>query len=165
VTEDAETRRTAAALLLMCNYFAAQLKVPLAEHLAPEERITARLPDGTKLGTVTLTKPPRDVIVYDEAALLAWVTEHRPDEITRAIRPAYLKRLKELCRDDGLAYDERTGEVIPGIELGHKEPRLYPRLDHDTAPELLRPLLARLVEHGRLELPPSGDGTPPKENA
>ncbi len=88
------------------------------------DRVTAALPDGTVLGHVQLTKGRTGSVsaaVEDEAALLAWVTEHRPDEVltTRTVRRSYLTHLLDSVRQHGVYLDTVTGEAIdlPGVTV------------------------------------------------
>lgn len=88
--------------------------------LAPEEKVSATLPDGTRVGTVGRSKVIQTAVVTDMAAFTAWVKANRPDEIIQPdpfVRASYLEHVKEAAKRYGQAVDEATGEIIPGIEL------------------------------------------------
>lgn len=93
------------------------LRAEIEPTLRPRETITAELPDGTEIGTVGRSKASQRPTVTDPDALLAWVREHRPDEIAESVKPAYVRHLEATCRKYGHAVDEATGEVIPGVEM------------------------------------------------
>lgn len=94
-----------------------------------DERVGARLPDGTKLGAITYSEGRRAAKVTDEAAALAWCERVHPSEVQTItiIRPAYLKMLLDLAKaDDAPAgahgVDPETGEVLPFIEVQQGAP-------------------------------------------
>lgn len=92
----------------------------------PGERISAKLPDGTVLGSVTLAKGRVSAKVVDERALFAWIEANRPDEIVHhqpTIRDSYLRHLLDQVKTTGAA-TTADGEVIPGLEATVGEP--YP---------------------------------------
>lgn len=120
--------------------------------MAPNERIPGELPDGATIGAVRRTRPTRKVLITDETALLAWVQEHRPDQIMPAIRPAFLDALRLSCKEHGMPVDKSTGEVIPGMELVEGSPSYYVDVDPAAVP-MLRAKFAELIAGGLLELP------------
>lgn len=76
--------------------------------------VEVALPDGTPIGTVSLTnadaKPTIDV---DEAGLLAFVELTAPGEIIRTINPAFDKAVRRrLTILDDKVIDRATGEVV-----------------------------------------------------
>jgi hypothetical protein len=94
-----------------------------------DERVGAKLPDGTKLGSITYSEGRRTAKVTDEAALLAWCTRAHPSEIQTItiVRPAYLKMLLDLAKaDDAPAgahgVDPETGEELLFIEVQQGDP-------------------------------------------
>jgi len=91
----------------------------LVQILAAEDsgRVPVRDADGVELGTATLCGGKEKAKVVDEDALLAWVKEHRPDQLRQVVEPAYVKALLKQADTEGAAADETTGEVIPGIEF------------------------------------------------
>jgi hypothetical protein len=121
--------------------------------------VDIELPDGTRVGTATLTQPKAGVCI-DDAAFLKWVAAERPTEIVTAVRESFRRvvvgRLKIVGED---VVDKTTGEVMPwasvrpaadtptsfsvryaeggreAIEQAWREGRFNP-LDHLTAPAL-----------------------------
>lgn len=94
-----------------------------------DERVGAKLPDGTKIGTVTYSEGRRTAKVTDEAAALAWCERAHPSEVQtiKIIRPAYLKMLLDLAKaDDAPAgargVDPETGEELDFIEVQQGQP-------------------------------------------
>lgn len=84
--------------------------------LEPGEKVKAVMPDGTVIGNVQRTECSQHVKV-NLHQLAPWVEKNRPDQIARTIQDAYLTYLMKLCKEHGHAFDEKTGEIIPGIEL------------------------------------------------
>ena len=79
------------------------------------EKATAELPDGTKVSSVSLCGGDKATArVVDDAAFFAWVKANRPDEIEEKVRASYRKAVL-----DDLA---KTGEEVPGVELGTSTP-------------------------------------------
>lgn len=120
------------------------------------ERIRAELPDGTAVGTVTVGKAGEYATVIDERALLDWVRKNKPTEVVESVNPAYLTRLKDQVKKHGHAFDEATGEIIPGIEMKLGSPSWRPIVDKTQVP-LLRSKLADIVGSGLLEIPASAE--------
>lgn len=127
------TRRTDAAKLIwvkvLKEWVAALEKEvrPLAEGaMEPGEQVTAVMPDNTRVGKVSLSEAPNNVVVTDEAALIAWVQKNKPTEIVPSLREAYWNTLKNQVKTNGHAFDPDTGEIIPGIEAVAGTPRLTP---------------------------------------
>lgn len=86
------------------------------------EQVPVRDADGVDLGKASLCNATAKARVVDEAALLAWVKANRPDQIRETVEPAYVKALLKQFEAEGVAADEDTGEVIPGIELAEGKP-------------------------------------------
>jgi hypothetical protein len=89
-----------------------------------EERVGAKMPDGTKIGGITYSEGRRTAKVTDEDAALAWCERVHPSEVqtVKVIRPAYLKMLLDLAKaDDAPAgahgVDPATGEELAFIEV------------------------------------------------
>lgn len=88
------------------------------------DRQGVRLPNGTKVATITVTDPAPTPAVTDYTALMKFVTEHAPGEIVehtvREIRPAYLTALMEQMTDRSAAeVVTEAGEIVevPGVEI------------------------------------------------
>ena len=154
-TADDQRRRTA-ALWLLCGYFRNELSNPIRDSMKPGDRRTAVLPNGADMGYATLSKPPIDVDVTDWAAFFAWVKLRHPEEIHETVYDAFVDKLKESAKKHGQAVDETTGEIVPGITVGHKSPQLKPYIHNAMKPQLEK-LLTQLLDHGRLELPAGED--------
>jgi len=124
------------------------------EHLiGVDEKVAAELADGTRIGAVKRTKVSMSARVTDMPALLAWVKEHRPDEVvtTEAVSDAFVKWAKDSTRKHGAPVIEATGEVVPGVELVAGSASYVPELDEGVLP-LLRARYAELVAKGYLAL-------------
>jgi hypothetical protein len=88
-------------------------------------RVTAKLPDGTKVATISRTEPKPAATVTDPDKFLAWVREHSPANIVSRlvieVRPAYTTALLAEMTAAGTAQwaDKETGEVfdVPGVEI------------------------------------------------
>jgi hypothetical protein len=88
-------------------------------------RVEAKLPNGTKVATISRTEPKPTATVTDPDKFLAWVREHSPANITSRlvteVRPAYTAALLAEMTAAGTAQwaDKETGEVfdVPGVEV------------------------------------------------
>lgn len=86
------------------------------------------LPDGTRVGNITLPEGKPSDVTVDEAALFEWAEQQ--DGIDSEVIPATRKRVVKRVRpswlaekvknaiegDDGQLTDVATGEIIPGIK-------------------------------------------------
>jgi hypothetical protein len=88
-------------------------------------RVEAKLPDGTKVATISMTSPKPAAVVTDPDLYLKWVREHSPANITSRlvteVRPAYTTALLAEMTAAGTAEvaDKETGvvEEVPGVEI------------------------------------------------
>lgn len=88
-------------------------------------KVTATLPDGTKVATISRSDAKPAAVVIDEDAFLEWVRAVARDEITTRlvteIRPAYRASILAQMTAAGVAriVDTDTGELhdVPGIEI------------------------------------------------
>lgn len=104
-----------------------QVKADMQEALdtSGATRVSAELPDGTKVATISRTEPKPAAIVTDADKFLAWVRDHSPKNIvTRLVtevRPAYTTALLAEMTAAGIAEvaDKETGvvEEVPGVEI------------------------------------------------
>lgn len=96
------------------------------ETLHAGDRITAALPDGSKVAAVSLANGRKGAKVVDEAAFTAWVTARHPDEVVPTIRDSFKKKVLDAVKADGGMVDRTTGELveIPGVEPTEGDP--YP---------------------------------------
>lgn len=101
----------------------AQMEEALTETGA--SRVEAKLPDGTKVATISRTDPKPAAVVVDSDLFLKWVREHSPANVTSRlvteVRPAYATGLMAEMTAAGVAQwaDRETGEVhdVPGVEI------------------------------------------------
>lgn len=124
--------------------------------LEPGEHITAQLGDGTRVGKVRRNERSTVAVTTDEHALLKWVQRNRPDEVQSipTIRPAFLEYLRKQCKTHGFAFDETSGEIVPGIEA-QEGSASYVVTPTDEGRALVKSRLADLIAGGVLELPAS----------
>ncbi|MDT0270619.1 hypothetical protein RM844_30535 [Streptomyces sp. DSM 44915] len=88
-------------------------------------QVEARLPDGTKVATISRTSPKPAAAVTDAEKFLAWVRETYPPEVVSRVvtevRTAFATRLLKEMTAAGVAQvcDTETGEVhdVPGVEI------------------------------------------------
>ena len=116
-------------------------RTSLATSMKAGERQPCEI-DGVDLGMVYMTKPTTSVRVVDQAAFLAWVSEHAPGAIvTRTVTevsPAWVKSvLAKGCTDDG--------EVPDGLAEVTGRPTLTVK-PTDHAKALARGLVQRELE-------------------
>jgi hypothetical protein len=129
----------------------------LEPRIEADESVAALLPDGTRIGSVKRSKAKRTPVVTDEAAVLAWVRENRPEEIVESVRPAFLDYLKGQARKHGEAVYEATGEIVPGVEMRVGAPSYLPQPDPAMVPAI-RAKFAELIGGGLLALPSGDEG-------
>jgi len=102
----------------------------------PGDRLTAKLPDGTAVGSVTLAKGKTTARLVDEPAYRAWVEATHPEQIETVtitrVDPAYTERLMSAARQLGEAIDGETGSVVPGIKVETGDPYPSTRLGKDA---------------------------------
>ena len=89
---------------------------------ADDERKAAKLPDGTKIGAVSYRKGAVTARVTDEAAALAWCLQKHPEHIMQAIRPAFLAKLLDEAKKEGVGVDTSSGEILPWITVSQSDP-------------------------------------------
>lgn len=116
------TREETAARLVIISWLLKQLAAVNGKARAElgdwpaKTRAVAALPDGTAVGTVTITQGRESLRVTDEAAFLAWVKEHRPDQVetVERVHKAYRKHVLDDVKDGG--------ELPPGVTYVVGEP-------------------------------------------
>jgi hypothetical protein len=89
------------------------------------EKVGAFLPDGTKMASVSRSGGKKTAKVIDPAAALAWCILRYPDEIVKAINPAFLKKLLDANASGPIGepgVDPVTGEMLPFIEVQQGNP-------------------------------------------
>lgn len=132
----------------------AAAKAALGEELNPGDRVAVTLPSGKRIGKVTMTDPKTKNVysVTDEAAFIAWVSEHYTSavEFKPVIQPWFMGEgnLEAVIKNNG-------GEVPPGLTVTEKTGNPYPRaaltvddriafLEAYRAGELSAPVLAEI---------------------
>ena len=88
-------------------------------------RVEAKLPDGTKVATISRSDPKPAAVVTDEKAFLDWVRKYSPHNVTTRlvteVRPAYTAALLAEMTAAGAAVvaDKETGVVedVPGVDI------------------------------------------------
>lgn len=127
--------------------------------LEPGEHITAQLGDGTRVGKVRRNERSVVAVTTDADALLAWTQQHRPDEVQLipTIRPAFLEYLRKQAKEHGMAFDETSGEIIPGIE-GQEGSASFVVTPSAEGKALIQAKLSDLIAAGVLELPAAERG-------
>lgn len=109
--------------------------------------------DGVDIGKASLVQPESAPVVVDEQALMAWVREVAPSEITSRvvteIRPAFVAMLlKEMTTTSGTTWaDPGTGAIhaVPGVEFSSRS--AYARM---TIPAAGQAEIARAWQAGEL---------------
>jgi hypothetical protein len=88
-------------------------------------KVTASLPDGTKVATISRSDAKPAAVVIDDEAFLAFVRSIAPGEVSTRlvteVRPAYRTTLLAQMTAAGVAriVDTETGELhdVPGVEV------------------------------------------------
>ncbi|WP_372344644.1 hypothetical protein [Streptomyces sp. KL116D] len=104
-----------------------EVKKAMQEQLVDNgiSKVTATLPDGTKVATISRSDAKPAAVVVDEDAFLEWVRTIARDEITTRlvteVRPAYRTNILAQMTAAGVAriIDTDTGELhdVPGVEV------------------------------------------------
>lgn len=101
------------------------------------DRNAAVLPNGTKIGTVTLAKGKRNVDITDQDAFMEWVLETHPDAIQQVqvtqVDPDFTNRMISFARATGSTTDPATGEEVPGLRVRDGDPYPMTKLEDDAA--------------------------------
>lgn len=87
--------------------------------------VAAKLPDGTKVATISRSDPKPAAAVTDDKAFLDWVRKYSPHNVTTRlvteVRPAYTTALLAEMTAAGapVVADKETGVVddVPGVEI------------------------------------------------
>lgn len=119
----------------------AEIKKDREEHLKPlveewrrsgNKSFSVTLPDGTKIGSVTLTEGTDATVIADDTAFFIWMKANHPEEIEtitepekviparsyEQVKPAALNRLleDEFVQADNMIVT-KEGEPVPGVEF------------------------------------------------
>lgn len=102
----------------------------------PSDRLTATIPGGADIGTVTLAKGRSGAHVSNDLAYEEWVRAVHPEEIeqitTVRVKPEFTARLISAARSRGVAVDAETGEEVPGITVTSGDPYPMVKLSEDA---------------------------------
>lgn len=114
------------------------------------------LPDGTRFGGISVTRPKASVSINNHTAMLEWLEAEHPTELiekaTYDIRPAYWKVLVACAEDAGVGVDPDTGEVLRWITVHVGEPSM-----RVTSTVAAKDMVRRLVEADNFRLELTGD--------
>ena len=115
-----------------------QLNEEARREMEPGDRVTAKLPSGEKVGSVTLTQGRVSARVVDERAFTAWVAERFPAEVVQVVRESFTKTVLDAVKRNGGWVDKATGELVqvPGVAVTEDDPYPSVRLTKD-APQLI----------------------------
>lgn len=138
------------ALKTVIDAFTARLKEVRADMQAAMDttgvsRIEATLPDGTKVGTVSLTNPKPTATVTDPDQFLKWVQKYSSKNVVSRlvteVRPAYTTALLAEMTAAGVTEvaDRETGvvEEVPGVEIRATRSRTHSARPVDGALETI----------------------------
>jgi hypothetical protein len=119
----------------------AEIKKDREEHIKPlleewrrsgNKSFSVTLPDGTKIGQVSLTEASDATVIADDTAFFLWMKKNHPEEIETVVvpekvipassfeqvKPAALNRLlEEEFIQAGDAIITKDGEPVPGVEF------------------------------------------------
>jgi hypothetical protein len=115
------------------------------------ERLSVRLPDGTKVASLPVVGGESSPRITDVAAFEEWVKKHRPDETMIVIRASYKEAVLKAAKVAGRAVDRKTGDVIPGITFEPTSP--YVKVDFAAGDVDGRELIRRAWRNGTVSLP------------
>lgn len=125
---DAEKLAALETYLKVLDPLAKALRVKVTTDLGERrvEKVGAYLPDGTKMASVSRSGGRRTAKVVDPRAALAWCLDRYPEEIVKAINPAFLKKITDYAKEVGQVgepgVDPITGEVLDFIEVQQGNP-------------------------------------------
>lgn len=108
----------------------------------PGDRLTAKLPDGTAIASVTLSNGKTTAKLTDQAAYEEWVARAHPDEIETVtitrVKPEFTERTLSAARQLGEPVDAATGEMVPGVSVEQGDPYPTTRLSAGAAEAIAR---------------------------
>lgn len=83
------------------------VKDAIRESMEPGAALPANLPDGTKLGRVSMAEGRVTTFVESEPEFVGWVRERYPSEVVESVRDSFRTKLLDEAK--------RTGALPPGI--------------------------------------------------
>jgi hypothetical protein len=110
-----------------------QAGLDAAEKEIGTRQIAVTLPNGTNVGTISLSSGSSEARITDEAAFKAWVMSTYPTEIERRfiteVRTAFASRLlgEMTAANAAKVIDKETGEIhdVPGVEIKPSRSRTH----------------------------------------
>lgn len=119
----------------------------LAEHMGPEALAAKAIANGNDIGKASWVEGKPKPVVTNPVVFIEWVCEHYPDEIVRAVNPAFQKAiLTKATVVEGTVIDG-NGVPIPGVEI--RTPAAYVSVRKSDA---AREVVEQLLDGGQLSL-------------
>lgn len=157
-----------AALKTLMDAVSAELKEVKAQMQQQMEttgasRVDAKLPDDTKVATISRADPKPTAVITDENAFKEWAHETYPTETKRRavmvteVQAAFTSRLLKDMTAAGVPCDPATGEVVPGVEVRATRSSSHSVRLTDSASEAIAAAW-RDGQLGHLDLPQLGAG-------
>ncbi len=129
---------------------------PVLDELDIDTMGASLSPDGPRVAEVYRGGGNATAEVVNEDKYLAWVKETNPGEVIEAVRPTYTAEL--------LKQIARTGEIVPGVELGLTTAYVAVRYEPGGQAALTAAWREGLIDISpMLALPASPDGGEPGE--
>ena len=126
--------------------------LPAAAEAAEEYRESVR---GNSLetdhGTVSIVRR-KPVPILDPEGFLAWVKEHRPDELVEHVNPAYEKAFTAALRCVADVVVDENGEVVEFATVRRPRPYLTVKLSEEAKNQASDSLAAHVEAWTPLEL-------------
>jgi hypothetical protein len=113
--------------------------------------LSAKLPDGTEVGSVTRVGGKEAPRITSSGKFLAWVQECHPEQTEMIVRPGYTEALLSAMKKTGRPIDPASGEVVPGVEMAETSSYLTVRFAAGDVPG--RELVRRAWRDGVVQLP------------
>lgn len=101
------------------------------------DSVRAELPDGTRIGKVSVSAPKPSPRVTDEDKFTAWVAKEYPTEVVWHVRDSFKKAVLDKMRptDAGAVFLD-TGEIVDGITFVERDPFASCRFDPEGRDKL-----------------------------
>lgn len=121
-----------------------------SEQLGDLKSIVVKLPDGSKVATVSLTEGRTTWQVTDEPAFLAWVTDNFPSEVETVtrVRPAFVPAMQKMYTVEGDVVVGPSGLVAEGVTVTAGAPFTSVRYTPEG-----RTAISDAWQAGRLDVP------------
>lgn len=118
------------------------------------DSVRAELPDGTRIGKVSISAPKPTPRVTDEEKFTAWVAQEFPSEVVWHVRDSFKRAILDKMRPTsfGAVYTE-TGEVVQGVTFAERDPFTSCRFDAEGREALVDAMRAGQVRIDLVERP------------